>query len=109
MGKKYSQIEVGSYRANGPFSKAESLLDTPGVYIVLSTTSDTENFDILDVGESKEVRTRLLGHERKNCWKRECRGRLHFAVIRNKVSTQSERLRIEKEIRDDFDPPCGER
>ena len=60
-----------------------------------------------DIGESAEVRTRLDTHDRRDCWEEKCDGALTYSVHYTSNLQQAGRKRIEQEVRDQYDPPCG--
>lgn len=97
----------GKYEFDGPYkleTQADSMLkDLSGVYLVSKKTSDG-NYAV-DIGESHEIRTRILSHDRKPCWK----GQATELFVSAYYCNEAERMRIEKELRDAFTPPCGER
>jgi hypothetical protein len=99
-------IRIGNYTFDGPFLSIDSIEDRAGVYAVLCKKDD--KYTVVDVGESAEVKTRLANHDRKDCWEENCTGTLYYAVYYTPNLQQSERKEIEKEIRDQYNPPCGE-
>lgn len=75
--------------------------EVPAVYVVL----DEENAKV-DVGETGNLKDRLANHERRSCWERSCDGEILVAakVEEDEVTRQ----KIESEIRETYDLPCGE-
>lgn len=100
-------ITIGKYTFNGPYVTTERLEDRSGVYAIICQRGD-ENY-LIDVGESATVKTRVETHDRSDCWKKNCQGRLAVAVYYTPYMQQSERMAIEQEIRKQYNPPCGER
>lgn len=100
-------ITIGGYSFEGPYSFPSSLEDKAGVYVILCVAG--EKFHVIDVGESVIVRNRIETHDRKDCWPRNCPDSLKFAVHYTPNLQQQGRMRIEQEIRDEYDPPCGEK
>ena len=92
-------IKIGNYTFEGPFSSTSSLEDRSGVYAIL----DDDNRKI-DIGESHEVRTRVENHERKSCWEEN-----NYSKYAAYYTSEANRKRIESELRDQYNPPCGER
>lgn len=39
-----------------------------------------ETWTVLDVGESHDVKKRVLNHERENCWKQHCKGVIYYSA-----------------------------
>jgi len=101
-------INVGNYTFDGPFDNTAALQDRSGVYVILDLRSDGKYY-IVDVGESSQVKTRVENHERKDCWQRNGQGNLTVAVLYTPNLQQPGRAAIEKEIRMQYNPPCGDR
>ncbi len=99
-------INIGRYRFDGPVYNTASLKDAAGVYAVLDDRGG-QKFEVLDVGESERVRTRIENHNREDCWRRNRRGRVCYAVLYIPGSTQKHRRVIEEELRRQFSPACG--
>lgn len=88
------------------FEEPKSLDDTswdqePAVYVIL----DDDNA-MIDVGETDNLKDRLANHERRPCWERNCDGEIF--VAKRAEDDEATRRRIEREIREEYDPPCGE-
>jgi hypothetical protein len=101
-------ITIGEYSFEGPYRSTEMLQDRSGVYVILDKRVDGYYY-ILDVGESAQVKTRVETHDRKDCWRRNCKGTLYVAVLYTPNLQQPGRSKIEQEIRQQYNPPCGER
>jgi len=94
-------INILNYQFEGPYREAgTNFNEVAAVYVILE-----ENNNWIDVGETDGLKTRLATHERRNCWERNTRD-IYVAVYRE--NSKEERLRIEKEIRDSYNFPCGE-
>ncbi len=100
-------IEIGGYIANGPFN-IDQVAEGSGVYIILCDNPNKDKFEIIDIGESEDVYSRLKTHDRKDCWTENCSHTLKVAVIRNNVATETNRRAIEKDLRGQYNPPCGQ-
>jgi len=103
---KTVKFEDGPY----PIDQANKLKNTPGVYTILcrsSSTSSRDTLTLIDVGQSDNVRDRVMSHDRRECWNKNCKGRLEVAATY--IKDEQERRRLEKEIREQYQPPCGER
>jgi len=98
-------IKIAGYSFGGPYSSPSTLYEDPGVYVILCKTNDS--YKVLDVGESKNMRDRVTNHDRKDCWKKNCKGTIVYAEM--KEADEDKRRAIEKTIRDKKDPPCGEK
>ena len=95
------------YDFKGPFISTDSLEDRPGVYAILCDQSG--RFDLIDLGESAQVRTRIENHDRKSCWNRNCTGTINYAVYYIEQGNELSRIHIEQDIRNNYYLlPCGE-
>jgi len=54
---------------------------------------------VLDVGESQDVKGRVLSHDQRDDWSRDCSGTVHYSAIYTPDLHQSGRKRIEEHIR----------
>jgi len=97
-------ITIKGYPFEGPFSSTDELRNSSGVYAIHYKKS-SDGYTRLDVGESDKVRERVETHERKDCWKRNAKGPITCSAY---YCSESDRMRIEKEIRDSSDLPCGD-
>ncbi len=100
-------IQIGRFEFEGPFLSPDRLEDRAGVYAVL--TSNGGVYNPVDVGESAQVKTRVAGHDRADCWLRHAISGLAVAVLYTPGLQQAGRRRIEQELRQQFAWPCGER
>ena len=98
-------ISVGKYTFEGPYTRTNDLENRSGVYAIHCRK---KNY-LLDVGESAKVKERIENHDRKNCWTRNCAGTVTVSVLYTPNHRQSGRMAIEQEIRNQYNPPCGER
>jgi len=90
----------------GVFSEAESLDHRAGVYVVWCQAGDS--WKVLDVGDAEDIRQRIEGHDRKDCWRRNCSGTIRYAAYYATAGADAQRA-IEARIRAKYSPPCGER
>ena len=97
-------IKLGKYAFTGPIASIDDLKDSSGVYAVICNV-DSEYF-LLDVGESSKLRTRIENHDKKECLTKNCNGQLKIYVHYTLFLKQKERLLIENELRDLFQPAC---
>lgn len=100
-------ITVGRYTFEGPYTATADLKDRSGVYAIHCYRDNA--YSLVDVGESATVKTRVDNHDRKACWERNCTGTLTVSVYYTPLLQQAGRMEIEQEIREQFNPPCGER
>lgn len=96
-------IDVGGYSFEGPYDNTGSINDESGVYAI-HDHRDNEYY-IIDVGESKEIKSRVETHERKDCWNEKKKGSLTVSAI---YADKENREKIEQKIRSKLNIPCGE-
>lgn len=96
---------IGRYNVEGPFGE-NNLRDLSGVYAILGKNSENEKWTVVDVGESNEVKTRISNHDRRSCWEGQGFSILSVAVL---YTDETTREQIEREWRDQYNPPCGDR
>ena len=99
-------INIGKYNFQGPFSSTSSLKNQSGVYAILGRNSQSERWTVVDIGESGTVRDRVENHDREPCWKRQGYRQLAVAAY---YCPEAQRMKIEQELRNQYDPPCGDR
>jgi hypothetical protein len=75
-----------------------------GVYIV-----HDEEGNVLDVGESAKVGQRISTHERRTCWRENAVGAVGIHVVWTPGKKKAGRRAVERQLRDEFDPDCGDR
>lgn len=97
-------IQIGNYHAEGPFGNENGLHAQSGVYVVLGRSKQTAKWNVVDVGESRNVQNRVSNHERTPCWRGQAHTELSVAAI---YADERYRMLIERELRDQFNPPCG--
>jgi hypothetical protein len=98
------KFEDGPY----PIDQANKLKNRPGVYVIWCRSSSTSSRGtLIDVGQSDNVRDRVMSHDRRECWNKNCKGSLEVAATY--IKDEQERLDREKEIRQHCKLPCGER
>lgn len=104
-------VAIGGY----PFvcvrlSEADSS-DVAAVYVILCVAA-TGSWTVLDLGQTGRLGSRIDEHEREECWHRNCpSGNIWVCVYRMPSDRYSEadRVRVETELREKYNPPCGER
>jgi len=100
-------FESWGHTFEGAFTGPGNLEARSGVYVIWCRTGET--WKVIDVGESSDVRARVLGHDRKDCWNRNCSGTLYYSATYTPHLQQAGRVEIEKAIRAVAKPPCGDR
>lgn len=103
-------ITIEGWSFSGPY-KESGLRDASGVYVVLDhrRTGYEDKYFYIDVGESSSVRTRVAGHDRRPCWRRNALGDIVFAVRYLPGKRQKDRMAWEQVIRTKASFPCGDR
>ena len=96
-------INIGNYTFDGAYSSPTFLDDKSGVYAVLGATAGGRK--VLDIGESGWVQTRVSNHDRATIWARQGMSLTYAAYYCDEAA----RMRIERELRAQYDPPCGDR
>ena len=85
--------------------------DVAAIYVILCVAQDG-NWTVLDVGQSGELGTRIDSHDSQGCWSRNCpSGNIWVCVYHmpsNKY-TKEDRMKLEKTLRDQYNPSCGKR
>lgn len=97
-------ITISNYHAEGPFGNENSLQPSSGVYVILGRGASTASWSVVDVGESGDIRARVASHDRAPCWKGQGHNELAVAAI---YADEHNRMLIEKQIRQQYSPPCG--
>jgi len=102
-------IVLAGYTFEGPHTLPSSLANRAGVYAIMAQTS-TNNYKVVDVGESATVRQRVENHDRTDCWRRNSTPYgPRYAVLYTPGVQQPGRVKIEQRIRNTYNPPCGDR
>ena len=102
-------IQIGKYNFDGPWLlNNTNLIDRAAVYVILCSRSNG-NYDLVYVGETGQTGTRLSNHERAVCWDRSCSSSLYVAIFWTPSDryTVDDRRKIEKDLRDQDNPPCN--
>ncbi|MBE7492530.1 MAG: hypothetical protein HS108_12315 [Planctomycetes bacterium] len=105
----FTGVSGSKYSGGGPFDNTSCLQDTSGVYVILGRNKDSENWNVIDVGESGGVKGRVESHPRANCWSGQGYKQLAVSPIYTPGRQQAGRMAIEQDLRDYYDPPCGKR
>lgn len=100
-------FEQWGYKFNGPYVSPATLAPEAGVYAIWCKTN--LRWHILDVGQSEDVRDRCQNHDRTDCWEDKCQvGNLRYSAHYMPDSSETNRIRVEQDIRSRANPPCGE-
>ena len=96
-------IKIGNYDFEGPLHTTDALHNLSGVYTILGS-NQPGRYAVLDVGGSSTLRDREANHDRHDQWRRCGYSTLLAAAHYTDAVT---RLRIERELRVAYNPPCG--
>lgn len=104
-------MRISGYEFEGPYSIDTTVIpaDRAAVYVIICTSSDGKHY-VKDVGESGEIGVRIANHDRRPCWERNCDGSLYVYlhyVPSSEGYTPADRRKLESEIRNEHNPPCG--
>lgn len=97
-------ITIGGYNFDGPHMNTAQLRSQSGVYAILGHNG-TGQWNVVDIGESADVRNRVDCHDRADCWKRRGHSTLAAAAL---YVPETQRMQIEQQLRKQYNPPCGE-
>jgi hypothetical protein len=97
-------IKLGKYSFTGPVASIDKIKDWSGVFAIVCQVYS--EFFLIDVGESSRLRSRIENHDKKDCWTKNCNGKLTIYVHYTTFLKQKRRLLIEQELRDLFHPDC---
>jgi len=100
-------FERWGYQFEGAWSDPGRLESRSGVYVIWCKVG--EKWNVLDVGESHDVRDRVMNHDRSDCWVRNCTGEIFYSATYTPNLQQSGRKEVEQYVRDQTTPPCGDR
>ncbi len=96
-------IQVEGYQFSGPYYHTKKFNQNFGcVYIILNN-----NNQVVDVGETNDINSRIINHERKMCWYKNGVGETGLYIYIS--NDQNFRLLLEKLIRNKYHPFCGDR
>jgi hypothetical protein len=98
-------ITIGNYSFEGPVADPTQLRNNSGVYAVLTRQTASALYSVIDIGEAGWIRDRLTNHDRRDQWLRaRMAAGLYFAAC---YCDERDRMRIERELRSQFNPVCG--
>lgn len=98
-------VDIGGYTFQGFFQHIPTLDEKPGLYAIICDNDGIIN--LLDVGESHNIRESVWNHDRKNRLKKKCYGMIVYAQLLTFNKDKKGRREIEKDIRDKENLPCA--
>jgi len=88
--------------------------DEEGIYMILCGKCssdpgkwDTSSYELLYIGGSEEVRSRIVGHKKWSCWNRNCANRVLLKVARCNFGTPK-RQKVECCLINNTKPICND-
>ena len=97
-------ITIGNLNFEGPYPDSAQLQSRSGVYAILGRGAT--NWLVVDIGESTDVKDRVTNHDRKLQWQRTGHAMLSVAALYCDATT---RMKVEKQLRQQYNPACGDR
>lgn len=103
-----TQTSLGAHRFDGPYTHTSQLPAASGVYLIttLPHIGPTNQYTIIDVGESGNIQNRIANHDRSPQWKSHEQNGVHAWVL---LGTEAQRMLIERAHRIAYNPICGNR
>ena len=104
QGKEMIRMNIQGYNFEGPWLLGQRFNDVAGIYVIYNQNR------WLDVGETDKLGQRMNNnaHERQPQWILNSNG-LQIGVAFLQVNDRNTRLTIESQLRQLFNPICGER
>jgi hypothetical protein len=102
FGKEVNDMQILNYYFEDPKPLDGTNWNNVGaVYVILDNL-----LRVIDVGQASGLNDRLVSHDRRGCWERNC-GNQGIFVAALAVSSEAGRLEIENAIRSSYNPICG--
>jgi len=112
MGSRSTNVTIGGKAFQCvPLSQDTGFTDKAAVYVILCV-SEGGSWTVLDVGQTGKLASRIDEHRRKACWAKSCTNGNIWACVYHMPSSgykKEDRTRLEHELRQRYNPPCGER
>jgi hypothetical protein len=104
------EIPIGGYPFLGtPLDEAD-FRGGAAIYAIICITEGGK-WTVIDIGQSEEMGSRMDLPDRKDCWKHKCSS-MNIWVCEYRMSatvyTKEDRLRVERNLRRELKPTCGE-
>lgn len=95
------KITIGRYDFEGPFASPLRLRPQAGIFAVVR--SDNGGFEVVDVGQARNIRNEVESHERRPVWRSRANGAgLGFAALYTRQLRSVTRQLIVDDIRDRY-------
>jgi hypothetical protein len=99
-------MPIAQFPFEGPLASLDNIENESGVYAIICEFVD--KFYLLDVGQSKNIKEKIVNHERKKCWERFQKGKIRYAVLYSDDYRDMSENNIVKSIRSSYKGiPCG--
>ncbi len=96
------RIMLGRYEFEGPYNFVIHIKAASGVFAIICESEGKSI--VLDVGEAEVVRDAIQRNPNIPCWRKNCKG---FPRLAAYYCNEEDRVRIARELREQFSPPCG--
>lgn len=73
-------FEYWGFTFEGAWAQPINLESRPGVYVIWCRPVDAAAWKVLDVGESEDVKSSVINHEKKEQWKNNCPGTMYYTA-----------------------------
>ncbi len=90
-------FEFRGYTFEGAWADPNDLERRPGVYVIWCRLGDT--WTVLHVGESEDVKDKVINHNKIDDWKKRCDGTLYYAATYTPGLLQPGRQGVVQDIR----------
>lgn len=96
-------MNIGNYTFDGPYDPDKGFnRDFGAVYAIIDGL-----LNLIDAGQTDSVNNRIPNHDRKDMWPRHAQQGYSLYVLVEE--NENVRLQIEAQIRNQYQPPCGDR
>jgi hypothetical protein len=111
MGSGPVTVTIGGLPFECVHLQSADFNDAAAVYVILCV-SEGGSWQVLDVGQTGQLGSRLDSHDRKACWLANCPNKNVWVCVYKMPTerfSEDDRLRLEKTLRQQYNPPCGQR
>jgi hypothetical protein len=111
MSEKVVPITIGNLEFTCVRLSEADFKEVAAIYVIICVDSNGK-WKVLDVGQTGSLGERIDGHDRKDCWIKNCPDQNIWVCVYPLPTarySQKERVDMEKRLRDQYNPPCGKR
>lgn len=95
------KITIGRYDFEGPFASPLRLRPQAGIFAIVR--SDNGGFEVVDIGQTRNIRNEVEHHQRRPFWRSRANGAgLGFAALYTRQLQPATRQLIVDDIRDKY-------